>query len=95
MCTQLTKIVKDAGLRAHREVPIPEFSQIPKSALLYDDDDTDFLKLQNSKDAIMDILALAPTGEEFLIDTSICNPLAQRYADRAFFHPGRAAEIGE
>ena len=28
ICTQLTKIVKDAGLRAHREVPIPEFAHI-------------------------------------------------------------------
>ena len=26
LCTQLTKILKEAGLRAHREVPIPEFA---------------------------------------------------------------------
>ena len=43
----------------------------------------------------MDILAIAPTGEEFLIDASIRNPLAQRYSQSAFSHPGRAADVGE
>ena len=95
LCTQLTKILKEAGLRAHREVPIPEFANVPRSAPVYDHDDTDPLELQNSKDAIMDILAIAPTGKECLIDASIRNPLAQRYSESAFFHPGRAANVGE
>ena len=43
----------------------------------------------------MDILAIAPTGEEFLIDSSIRNPLAQRYSQSAFSLPGRAADVGE
>ena len=59
------KILHEAGLRAHREVPIPEFANVPRSAPVYDDDDIDPLELQKSKDAIMDILAIAPTGEEF------------------------------
>ena len=95
LCTQLTKILKEAGLRAHREVPIPEFANVPKTAPVYDDDDVDPLELQNSKDAFMDLLANAPTGEEFLIDASIRNPLAQRYSESAFSHPGPAADVGE
>ena len=43
----------------------------------------------------MDVMAVAPTGEEFLIDASIRNPLAQRYSQSAFSQPGRAADIGE
>ena len=63
LCTQLTKNLKEAGLRAHRETPIPEFATTPNSTPAYDDDDVDPLELQSSKDAIMDILAIAPTGE--------------------------------
>ena len=43
----------------------------------------------------MDILAIAPAGEELLIDASIRNPLAQRYSQSAFSHPSRAADVGE
>ena len=98
VCTQITKITKEAGLRVHREVPIPEFATCSTKhtpAQAYEDDDFDPLELQNSKDAVMDILAIAPTGEEFLIDASIRNPLAQRYSQSAFSQPGRAADIGE
>ena len=41
LCTQLTKILKEAGLRAHGEVPIPEFASSTNSTATYDDDDVD------------------------------------------------------
>ena len=63
-------------------------------AQVYDDDDLDPLEAQNFKDAVMEIMAVAPTGEEFLIDASIRNPLAQRYSQSAFSQPGRAADVG-
>ena len=88
ICTQLTKITTEAGLRVHREVPIPELTtSTPKPpSQLYDDDDLDPLEAHNSKDAIMDIMAVAPTGEEFLIDASIRNPLAHRNSQSAFLN---------
>ena len=97
ICTQITKITKEAGLRVHREVPIPEFtsSSSKSPTQVFGDDDLDPLEAQNFKDAVMDVMAVAPTGEEFLIDASIRNPLAQRYSDSAFSQPGRAANLGE
>jgi len=43
----------------------------------------------------MDVVAYLPSGEEFLLDASIHNPLAQRYCNAAFSQPGFAAVQGE
>ena len=43
----------------------------------------------------MDVVAHFPTGEEFLLDASIRNPLALRYATAAFSTAGFAADSGE
>ena len=43
----------------------------------------------------MDVVSFSPTGEEYLLDASVRNPLAQRYAIAAFSRPGFAASCGE
>ena len=53
------------------------------------------IELKNAADSIMDVVAYLPTGEEYLIDTSIRNPLANRYAQAAFSTAGFAADCGE
>ena len=61
----------------------------------YDSTDLDPEEHKNSFDAIMDVVAHLPSGEEFLIAASIWNPLALRYVTAAFSTAGFAAETGD
>ena len=74
----LSTALKHTGAIVKREVPIPEFQQLRSSLPVHDFNDTDPLERRNSLDAIMDVVAHFPSGEEFLIDTSFRNPLALR-----------------
>jgi hypothetical protein len=92
---QLSRIFKQTGALVRREVPIPEFTHFSPPPPAYDPDDVDPEEQAHLADAIMDVVAHLPTGEEYLIDASIRNPLAQRYAVAAFSRYGFAADCGE
>ena len=90
------KIFKQkTGSQIRREVPIPEFARLQRTSPSYDEDDTCRTKSRNAADAIMDVVSFSPTGEEYLLDASVRNPLAKRYAVAAFSRPGFAANCGE
>ena len=99
----LSRALKQTGAVVKREVPIPEFQQLPipefqqLATVLppYEHNDLDPEEHKNSLDAIMDVVAYLPTGEEYLVDASIRNLLAKRYAAVAFSDAGCAAVCGE
>jgi hypothetical protein len=97
VCMQLNRIFKTTGAQVKREVPIPEFANRITSAAptVYDPDDADPRDQAHLAAAIMDVVAYLPTGEEFLFDASVRNPLAKRYAVAAFSKFGFAADCGE
>ena len=91
----LSKACRHMGALTKREVPIPELLQTTAPLPTYDDIDFNPLEQEHSVAAVMDVVAYLPTGEEFLLDASIRNPLAQKYSSRAFYKPGHAAVTGE
>jgi hypothetical protein len=97
VCMQLSRIFKTTGAQVKREVPVPEFANLITSSSppTYDPEDIDPQEQAHLADSIMDVVAYLPSGEEFLFDASVRNPLAKRYALAAFSKFGFAADCGE
>ena len=95
VCMFLPTALKHTGAQFKREVPIPEFQQLNTSLPTYDANDLDPEEHRNSIDAIPDVVAYLPTCEEFLVDVSVRNLLAQRDSTAALWNSGFAAVSGE